>query len=105
MNGAADRGDAESFPTAPPVPLSSPRASASPICRRARAAEQVASLTRDPVLVGALMTDVLVLLALTDAAAALAAARVAVTNGDTEAWRVEVGMALRCIKEALAMTD
>jgi hypothetical protein len=52
------------------------------------------------VLAGSLLTDLLALKALQDAIGAIEAARVHVTTGDRAAMKVEVSMALRCLREA-----
>lgn len=90
------------LPTTPP---SSPRVSAGPIQRRATIAAQVSQITRDPVLVGVLMGDLLKLEAIKDGIGAFEAARVALVTGNREAFVVELRMALRCAQEALEASE
>lgn len=80
----------------PLTPPSSPRAT-TPVIRRASAIEQATQLSRDPVIVGALVRDLLLLTEIKDAIGALYAAQAAVVDGDHEAMRVEVAMAIRCL--------
>jgi hypothetical protein len=83
----------------PCVPASQPRNA--PPSRRDSALAFAADLSHNPQLAVAVLRDLLKLAAIEDAVGALNAARSAVTTGDDEAYRVELKMALRCLRDAL----